>query len=166
MLAMHSDASYMSKPRAHSRAGGHFFLSTQDMFPLNNGAVHNTAQVIKAIMSLAAKAELGALFLIAKQAAPMQHMLIKMGHLQHLTPIQTDNLAAFGIVTNKIIPKATKEMDMQFHWLCNHKQQQQFHSYMQPGEMNFIDYWTKDMLLPTTSTCNRPANVFCSYPNA
>eukprot|EP00804_Cyclotella_cryptica_P017380 CCRYP_020243-RA/>CCRYP_020243-RA protein AED:0.44 eAED:0.44 QI:0/-1/0/1/-1/1/1/0/165 len=28
VLAIHSDASYLSKPGAHSRAGGHFFLSS------------------------------------------------------------------------------------------------------------------------------------------
>jgi hypothetical protein len=27
-LAVHSDASYLSKPKARSRAGGHFFLSS------------------------------------------------------------------------------------------------------------------------------------------
>jgi hypothetical protein len=28
VLAVHSNASYLSKPKAHSRAGGHFFLSS------------------------------------------------------------------------------------------------------------------------------------------
>jgi hypothetical protein len=33
MLAIHSDASYLSEPKARSRAGGHFFLSENDQDP-------------------------------------------------------------------------------------------------------------------------------------
>ena len=32
-LAAHSDASYLSEPRARSRAGGHFFLSNNEEIP-------------------------------------------------------------------------------------------------------------------------------------
>ena len=93
-------------------------------FPANNGAIHNTAQVVKAVMSSAAEAELGALYINAKFAAPIWNTLIEMGHPQPPTPIQTDNSTAFGIVTNKIIPKVTKAMDMCYHWLQDRKQQQ------------------------------------------
>ena len=33
ILAIHSDASYLSETKARSRAGGHFFLSENDPFP-------------------------------------------------------------------------------------------------------------------------------------
>ncbi len=71
-LAIHSDASYLSEPKAQSQAGGHFFLTKQhnDTQP-DNGAVLNKAQVIKAVMSSAAEAELGALFINVKLAIPM-----------------------------------------------------------------------------------------------
>jgi len=32
VLAVHSDASYLSKPEARSRAGGHFFLSSVEQY--------------------------------------------------------------------------------------------------------------------------------------
>ena len=35
-LAAHSDTSYLSEPNARSRAGGHFFLSTNSSVPHNN----------------------------------------------------------------------------------------------------------------------------------
>eukprot|EP00956_Cyclotella_meneghiniana_P034976 scaffold109924_cov40-Cyclotella_meneghiniana.AAC.1 len=38
ILAAHSDASYLSEPEARSRAGGHFFLSSNAEIPPNNGA--------------------------------------------------------------------------------------------------------------------------------
>ena len=43
ILAAHSDASYLSEPKARSRAGGHFFLSNNAEIPPNNGAVLNIA---------------------------------------------------------------------------------------------------------------------------
>ena len=62
ILAGDSDASYLSKRGAWSRAGGHFFMSTDVPIPPNNGAVLSIAQLIKAVMSSAAEAKIGALF--------------------------------------------------------------------------------------------------------
>ncbi len=58
VLAVHSDASYLSKPKARSRARGHFFLSNDTTIPPNNGAVLNIAHIIKNVMSLATKQNL------------------------------------------------------------------------------------------------------------
>jgi hypothetical protein len=55
-LAIHSDASYLSKPKARSRAGGHMFMAGSEEIPINNGAVLNISQIIKAVMSSAAEA--------------------------------------------------------------------------------------------------------------
>jgi hypothetical protein len=65
ILAAHSDTSYLSETNACSRASGHFFLSKNDHFPNNNGAVLTIAQIIKAVMSSTAEAELGALYINA-----------------------------------------------------------------------------------------------------
>ena len=46
-LAAHSDASYLRKLKACSRAGGYFFLSFYSTIPQNNGAVLNIAHIIK-----------------------------------------------------------------------------------------------------------------------
>ena len=66
-LIIHSDASYLSKPKARSRAGDHFFLTKKhnDTHP-DNGRVVNVTQIINAVMSLAAEAELGGIYLNAK----------------------------------------------------------------------------------------------------
>ncbi len=117
VLAVHSDASYLSEPAARSQAGSHFFCSSNMDDPPNNGAVLNTSKILKAIMSSAAKAKLGALYINDREAIPMQHLLEEMGHKQPPTPIQTDNSTALGVVTNNIQPRRTKAMDMRFHWL-------------------------------------------------
>jgi hypothetical protein len=54
VLAGHSDASYLSKSNAQSRAGGHFFMSNNVELPPNNGMVSTILQIIKAVKSLAA----------------------------------------------------------------------------------------------------------------
>jgi hypothetical protein len=65
ILAAHSDASYLSETNTHSHAGVLFFLSENDHYPNNNGAVLTIAQIIKAVMSSAVEAELGALYINA-----------------------------------------------------------------------------------------------------
>ena len=70
VLVVHSDMSYLSKPKACSQAGGHFFLLYDCGDPANNGAVRNLAQLIKAAMSSAAEAELGALYIDVREAVP------------------------------------------------------------------------------------------------
>ncbi len=80
VLAIHSDASYLSEPNAHSQAGGHFFPSSHTEDPINNGAVLNLAQIIKAVMSSAAEAELGTLYINTREAVPQCQTLAEMSH--------------------------------------------------------------------------------------
>ncbi len=99
-----------------AKQGGHFFCSSNVDDPPNNGAVLNISKILKAVMSSAAKAKLGALYINAREV-PMRHLLEEMGRKQPPMPIQTDNSTALGVVTNNIQPHRTKTMDMLFHWL-------------------------------------------------
>ena len=72
----------------------------------------------------------------------MRHTLEELGHPQPRTPIQTDNKTAHNLLTNKIMPKALKAMDMQFHWLRCRNAQGQFRYYWRPAQ-NLADYFTK-----------------------
>ena len=143
ILAVHSDASYLSEANARSRVGGHFFCSSDVSAPPNNGAVLNISKILKAVMSSAAEAELGALYINASEAVPMRQLLAEMGHKQPKTPIQTDNTTACGVVNNNIQPRRTKAMDMRFHWLRCRDSQGQFRYYWGPGSDNRADYYTK-----------------------
>ncbi len=118
-------------------------MAGTEEIPINNGAVLNISQIIKTVMSSAAEAELGALFINAKTAVSMQRTLNKLGHLQPRTPIQTNTSTAHALLTNKILPKALKAMDMQFHWLGCRSAQDQYRFYWRPGPQNIADYWTK-----------------------
>jgi hypothetical protein len=74
-LAIHSNTLYLSEPKAQSRAGGHMFMAGTEDIPINNWAVLNILQIIRAVMWLAAKAKLGTLFINAKMAISMQRIL-------------------------------------------------------------------------------------------
>jgi hypothetical protein len=143
ILAVHSDAGYCNETKSRSRAGGHFFLSNDVNNPPNNGAILTIATIIKAVMSSAAEAELGALFINAKEAVFLRQILTEMGHPQPRTPIMTDNSTAEGVINQKIQPKRTKAMDMRFHWLRDREAQGQFNIYWRPGKTNLADYFTK-----------------------
>jgi hypothetical protein len=135
-LAIHSDASYLSEPKTHSQAGGHMLMAGNEEIPFNNGAVLNISQIIQAVMSSAAEAESGALFINAKTAISIQQTLIELSHPQPRTSMQTDNAMAHTLLTNKIFPKALKAMDMLVHWLRCRNAQGQFHYYWRPGTQN------------------------------
>jgi hypothetical protein len=94
-------------------------------------------------MSFAAEAELGALYINAREAVPQRQTLAEMGHKQPPTPMQTDNSTTLGVVNNNIQPQCTKAMDMRFHWLRCHEAQHQFHFFWCPGTTNRADCWTK-----------------------
>ena len=118
-------------------------MSNNSAVPPNNGAVLTVAQIVKAVMSSAAEAELGALFINCREAIPARHALEEMGHKQPPTPMQTDNTTALGVVTNNIASKRLKSMDMKFHWLRCRATQGQFRHYWRPGPTNLADYVTK-----------------------
>jgi len=118
-------------------------MAGKDKIPINNRAVLNILQIIRAVVSSAAEAEMGALFVNAKTAVSMRKLLIRLGHPQPRTPMQNDNATAHALLTNKILPRELKAMDMRFHWLRCRDAQGQFCYYWQPGMQNLADYFTK-----------------------
>ena len=75
------------------------------------------AQIIKTVMTLAAEAEMAALFITAKNMIPLRHTLIEMGWPQPKTPIQTDNSTEVVFTNKTIVDKASKSSDMKLWWL-------------------------------------------------
>jgi hypothetical protein len=100
VLGIHSNASYLSKPKACSQAAGCMFMAGQEEIPTNSAPVLNILQIIRAVMSSAAEAELGALFINAKTAVSMRRTLKELGHPQMPAPIQIDNSTAHTLLTN------------------------------------------------------------------
>jgi hypothetical protein len=114
-LKIHSDASYLSQPRAKSRIGGYFFLgnSKYAQFPsLSNGPLICQSTVIRNVVSSVAESEYGALFVNAKSGTVTRETLKEMGHPQDATELKTDNTTADGIANKTVLQKRSKTMDM------------------------------------------------------
>ena len=110
VLHIHSDASYLSKPQARSRAGGHYFLgdTRPDMSkppttcPRLNGPIHSISQIMSNVMGLAAEADIGAAYINGQEAVPIRTLLLELGHPQPATPIQVEKSTADGFTNNTI----------------------------------------------------------------
>eukprot|EP00957_Ditylum_brightwellii_P091934 6999971-Ditylum_brightwellii.AAC.1 len=61
ILRVYSNASYLSKPKARSRAGGYFYLGNIQPYHMN-GPLLVLSQIMRNVMASAAEAELGTLF--------------------------------------------------------------------------------------------------------
>jgi hypothetical protein len=80
ILNVHSNAGFLNEKKARSQAGRHFFLSNNDTSPPNNGTILTNATKKKAVMSSAAEAESGALYLNAKEATYLRQILQETGY--------------------------------------------------------------------------------------
>jgi hypothetical protein len=100
ILYIHSDASYLSEKEAKSRAGGLFYMgsSAETANKLTNGAILIISTVLKHVMSSAA--EIGAVFINAKEEAVIRTTLEELGHPQpphhwkQTTPLPQDTAMA------------------------------------------------------------------------
>ena len=142
ILHVHSDASYLSEPKARSRAGGHFYLSNSTT-PFPNGPIHTISSIMRNVMSSAAEAEIGAIFINCQDSEPIRNALLELGHAQPPTPVQTDNSTANGFLNKTIKQKRTKAIDMRFYWVIDRIKQNHFCIFWKPGSENLVDYFTK-----------------------
>ena len=143
ILAAHSDAGFNNNSKARSRSGSHIFLSKNYPTPKWNRAILTISQIIKFVMSSTAEAGLGALHITAKEMVPVRQTLIEMGWKQPLSPIQTNNSTAAGVVNKIILQRKIESMDLRFHWLRCSESQGQFRFYWASGHLNWGDYSTK-----------------------
>eukprot|EP00804_Cyclotella_cryptica_P022240 CCRYP_017935-RA/>CCRYP_017935-RA protein AED:0.44 eAED:0.40 QI:0/-1/0/1/-1/1/1/0/230 len=146
VLNVHSDASYLSIKDAKSRAAGIFFLGSipKQNQPIHlNGAITVLCTILKFVAASAAEAELGALFLTAKEAKIMRLTLQELGHLQPPTPIHCDNSTTIGIVNNTVKRQKSRSMEMRYFWLLENQNNKLFNFQYHPGLENLADYPSK-----------------------
>jgi hypothetical protein len=79
ILCTHADAGFHNESKGCSQAGAYIFVSKNNPFPKHNGQALSISQIMKFVMSSAAKAELGALYTTAKEMVPLHQTLIEMG---------------------------------------------------------------------------------------
>jgi hypothetical protein len=144
ILAVHTDASYLSEQAGKSRASAHFYLTNHDDKEFNNGAILTLSSIIKHVLSSASEAKLAALYYGCKLAVPIRTTLEVMGHPQiKRTMVTTDNITAQGLTMKTMTPKASKSMDQRFHWLKCRNAQHQFLYLWHCSANNHADYASK-----------------------
>ena len=140
ILAVKSDASYLSVVRARSCEAGYFYLTNAHPKPTDpfkpNGAVHILCHIMCKVLPSAAEAEVGALFHNGKDACPLRIALDKMWHTQPATPMATDNRTASGIATDIVKQKRSKAIDMRLYWMRDRVCEGQFQIYWSTGQTN------------------------------
>ena len=137
-LHAHSGASYLSAPKACSRAAGHFFFGdkpTQRTPPVDkllNGPIHMVYKIIKNVMGSAVEADIGKCYINALSLLPILVCAQEMGHPQVPTSVKVDNTMAVSFAKKTIKQKMTEAIDMIFHWLQDRKDQTPFTIYWSP----------------------------------
>jgi hypothetical protein len=145
ILNIHSDAGYLHEPEAQSRAEGNFFMS---LTPKNgvqhhNGSILTLSTILHMVVASAAEAEIGALFLNAKEGVNIWNILKEMGHPQPATSMQTDNTTAHGILRGTCKQQRRIAINMRFYWVRDRAQQGQFDIGWGPSDQNLGGYFTK-----------------------
>ena len=146
ILNIHSDASYLTEPKSRSRASGHFFLGwlPVDGKPIRlNGAFHTLCSILRFVVSSAAEAELGALFLNCQEGLIFRLTLEDLGHPQPKTPVHCDNATAIGIANNTIKRQRSRAMEMRYFWVADKVAQDRYKLVWHPGQENLADYQSK-----------------------
>jgi hypothetical protein len=144
-LIVHSDASYLSEPQARSRVGGITYCGNYADDTIINGGVKCTSKILDCVVSGAAEAEYGGLFLNGKEAASQRTTLKDMDFPQRCpTLIVCDNLCAVGITNSTVKQRRSKAWDMRFHWIRDRVRQDQLDVVWRKGSVNLADYFTKD----------------------
>jgi hypothetical protein len=146
-LILQGDASYLSRSKARSVAGGIAYFGDADNPTVENGMVHAISTIIDVVVASAGEAEYGAGFLIAQHGVYLRNIATELGHRQKATPILCDNAFAIGLGNDTIKQKRSKSIDMRFHWLRDRIRQGQFTIQYLAGKLNLADFFTKT--LPT-----------------
>jgi hypothetical protein len=79
ILAVHTDASYLSEQNGKTCVSAHFYLTNHNNKEFNNGTILRLSSIIKHVMTSASKAELAALYYGCKLAFPIFYNLQKNG---------------------------------------------------------------------------------------
>jgi hypothetical protein len=115
----------------------------------HNGSLLTLSTILRMVVTSAAEAEIGALFVNAKEGVNIQNILKEMGHPKPATPMQTDNTTVHGILRGTCKQQRSKTIDMRFYWVRDRAQQGQFDIGWGPSAQNLGDYFTKHHPLHT-----------------
>jgi hypothetical protein len=103
VLCAHLDVGFLNDANSRSRAIARIFLSENKPFLQFNGAVLSITQIIKFVMASAAKSELAAFFVMAREMIPHRQTLISMVWPQPKSPIQPQITQPLQVLPIKLL---------------------------------------------------------------
>ena len=147
-LAVHSDESYLSEPKARSRSAGFSTCGPIIYQPDSssnsvNGPIRTTTTVIPTVVSSATEASYAALFINAQNATIDRQTLADLGHPQQSTILTYDNHPAGSIANRTAKVKRSKAIDMRYHWIQDRIEMGHFTITWAPGPHNLADFPSK-----------------------
>ena len=101
------------------------------------------AAILKNVMAYAEEAELGGLFINAKEGEVLRTTLEEMGHPKGPIPMQTDKFTASGIINENVKQRRSKAIDMRLYWVRDRCKQKHSPIYWALGKYNMGDYHNK-----------------------
>ncbi len=146
ILNIHSNALYLSEPKARSRLGGTFFFGCipKDIKPIQlNGPILTVVSMCKFVMASAAEAESGALFYNCQDSTILRLSLEELGPPQPPTPVHCDNSTRVAIANDTVKKQRSCAMEKNFFWVINQVDLGNFNVAWHPGQENLADYFTK-----------------------
>jgi hypothetical protein len=139
------DASYLSRSKARSVAGGVAYFGDAANPTKENGMIHAISCIIDVVAASAGEAEYGAAFVFAQHGVWLRSIATALGQIQPPTPILCDNEFAIGLANDTIKQKKSKNIDMLFHWLRDRIRQGQYTITHLAGKLNLADFFTKTL---------------------
>ena len=94
-------------------------------------------------MTLYREAEFSALFSNYKDGIMIRKTLIKMGHPQPATPVQTNNSFSEGFRNRQVKQRRSKATDMRFYWIEDRVKQGQFCIYWKKASKIWLIIFNK-----------------------
>jgi len=144
ILRVHSDASYLNRPKSGSTAGGFHYLGTSDP-TFYNGPVFCHCTRIPVCCAAVSEAEYAGVFCNGQVVVDERTILSSLGHPQHTTTIFCDNECAVGLAEMTVRPKKSKSIDMRFDWIQDRVRQKQIKIEWIAGGKNLGDFFTKSL---------------------
>ena len=146
ILYKESDADYLVLPQARSRVASIFYLSnaTSGRPPLN-GVTQVICKTVQNVISYAAEAEAGSIFICGWQAVPIITALSELNHPQPANGnrIKTNNSTTKGVLTANLRQKLSKAFNMRYWWIKDRIKQRQLDLVWEPLKENRANYFTK-----------------------
>ena len=143
ILEVQTDASYLSRSRSRSVAGGIGYLGSPGPDELPNGAVLTLSSVLDMVVASAGEAEYGAMFTVTQIAEFTRTVLLALGHAQPPTEMFCDNECALGLANDTVKQRRSKSVDMRYHWVRDRVRQGHFKVTWRSGKTLLADFFTK-----------------------